>query len=46
MTITILIISATILLNSITIFALLKSAKIADEAWEKAIKNIQNKDIK
>ena len=27
-------------------FALLQSAKDADEAWEKAIKNKQNKDIK
>lgn len=32
-------------MSSIMTFALLKSAKDADEAWEKAIKNKQNNAI-
>ena len=42
----VLIILAIILVSSIMTFALLQSAKDADEAWEKAIKNKRNKDIK
>ena len=33
-----------IIMSSIMTFALLQSAKDADEAWEKAIKNKQNSD--
>lgn len=39
-----LIIFIIILMSSIMTFALLQSAKYADEAWEKAIKNKQNSD--
>ena len=44
MTIVALIIFAIILVSSIMTFTLLQSAKDADEAWEKAIKNKQNSD--